>query len=311
MNPKELKKLNNGKIKTILLCIICFIAWIIFYYLAGFSGLIPDKFYTQVMIVSSTLLLIVLPIFLCFNFLSGIQKNLVPYVLSNFPDWKLAIPRQFTKRRGPWNAEILPPQEFVFSSILPGYNAMFHLTDAFSSEDTLKSISQIQYAEISKRVDKKPIYISTLINVKTSKDLQSTTHFKTNNYPQKTNKDIIQEKHKIELPKIELSNAKENNIDVYSDNQTIAEKLATPELFSAMQNIKEQLNLPYVEAIFHDDKIIFVLRHKGYNMLDYQGFFIHIPLFKSIDYPLIEQAINNFKTLTDLANQAPKFTENV
>ncbi|MBO7604912.1 MAG: hypothetical protein J6S61_00400, partial [Elusimicrobiaceae bacterium] len=199
---QELKKLNKIKRNLILMWIGCIIAWIILYYFAGFGNLIPDKFYSFSMILSSVVLLILFPFLLWFYFLSQIEKTFILYVLSIIKDWKLSIPRKATVRRAPWHIEVLPPQEFVFSSILPIYGNQFHLIDAFSAENTIqsKSIAQIQYANLSKG-NNKPPYVATLITIKNSKNLNSTTCFKTNNYPPKTNKVIIQEKSKIELPK--------------------------------------------------------------------------------------------------------------
>ena len=192
------------------------------------------------------------------------------------------------------------------------------MRNAFSYDnDTLnKTITQIQYLDASKGSNKnnrKPMFqfFAGMITVRNSKNLNSITCFQTNNYPEGTDNDIINEHSELQLPKIELGEAYQYNIDIYSDNQSVAEKLATTELFSVMQSIKQQFNLYYVKAVFYNDYIIFVLRHNGWGFLKYPTFSIKIPIFQNIDYPLLEQAVNNFKLLTDLANQAPEFTKNI
>ena len=262
-------------------------------------------------------------------FIRKVEKILVPYVLSQCPDWKMIVSVrkniQFNKK-DQWNTELIPPKEIMLSAILPIYivpivNVSFFdsltlsLKNAFSCDnDSLtKAITQIQYISKAERRRGEPLlqFYAGIITIKNSKNLGSITYFQTNNYPNGTDKNIIKEKSELELPKIELAEANQHDIDVYSNDKNVAEKLATPELFSTIQNIKQQFNSYYVKAVFYNDYIIFVLRNDRWGFLKYPTFSIQIPLFKNIDYPLLEQAVNNFKLLTDLANQAPEFTKNI
>lgn len=308
MYIRGLTKLNIYKQTIIPVCLFCIFIWCFLFYLIYSKGLLPDRFVIPSLLISFAILFIVQMIYF-FSFKFKVEEVLVPHVLSNFPDWEFTRKRQRNiYKYEPWREDLLPPENFIYNSILPDYEAMFEVIDAFSDHN--KTIAQVEYIDMSGSFSKKPTYLSTLIVIKTSKKLESTTYFKTNNYPKKTNKHILQEKEKNKLPKIELENTA-NNFDVYSNDKNIAENLATQELFTALQNIKEQLNLSYVKAIFHDDYIVLVLRHPKFSLFNYSTFFVTVPFFKNINYVWAEQAVHNFGLLTDLANKAEEFTKNV
>lgn len=320
---QELKKLNREKNKIFIyptVILIIFISLLVYKVI----NIKPD-----LILAILLLIMVVLPLFMSYFFIRKAEKILVPYILSQCPDWKMIVSvsknMKFTKKEQ-WNTELIPPKEIMLSSILPIYivpivNVSFFdsltlsLKNAFSydNDSLTKAITQIQYISKAERRRGEPLlqFYAGIIAIKNSKNLSSITYFQTNNYPNGTDKNIIKEKSELELPKIELAEAHQHNIDVYSNNKSIAEKLATPELFSIIQNIKQQFNSYYVKAVFYNDYIIFVLRNDRWGFLKYPTFAIKIPLFKNIDYPLLEQAVNNFKTLTDLANQAPEFTKNI
>ena len=323
MQPKEMKELNKEKNKVF---IYPAIVLIIFICLSIFK-IIPVKI--DFILVVSIAIIMVLPVLMFHFFVRKVEKILVPYVLSQCSDWNMDV--SFSKnldfkKNTEWNTDLIPPKEYMLSTVLPVFvlplvniklfdsQLLLSLRNAFShNNDTLKrTITQIQY--ISRSSGKgKPVlqFYAGMISVRNTKNLNSITYFQTKNYPKGTDKDIIKEKPELELPKINLADAYQYNIDVYSNNQSVAEKLATQDLFSTMQSIKQQLNLCYVKAVFYNDYIMFVLRHNGWGFLRYPTFSIEIPVFKNIDYPLLEQAVNNFKALTDLANQAPEFTKNI
>lgn len=314
MDLRELKKLNKQNRKFLIM----FLVSILFVIVCGYCVIKQVYFAVAWFSVPAALVALVIG---CFS-LNKAEKALLDYVLSQFPDWQEKSKK--TNKNDYDLRDYLVSNKNIPISILPVYNNKkdLHIMDTFFYD--LKNISKINYSEYEEHIRKDKNgnrtvthkctyeFEASMISVKNYKSLNSITYFQTNNYPPKTDKKIIEEKSKIALPKVDLPNTFEFNIDAYTNNTTVAEKLASKELFSAMQSIKEQFNLFYVKAVFCDDYIFFLLRDRYIDTFKYLfPLCIKFPWFKSIDYPLLDRAVNNFKTLTDLANQAPKLTENV
>lgn len=316
MNFEEISKLNKMKMIGAVSIIICALIPLCCFALY-FMGKI--RFFS---------LWISVPISLAIFFLLGtslfkVEKEVLNYILAQFPDWN----KEKKEDKNNFRNDLFSNN--VFPALLPVYNNKrdLDISDVFSRvNDSLeKSISQIEYCEGEEFTKKdrdghrkkeyKITYdfVAGMICVKNSKNLNSITYFKTNNYPKGTKKEIIEEKSKLVLPKIENYTAADYNIDVYGDNPAVAEKLASKELFETLQNIKRELNLLYIKAVFYNKYIFFILRDKnmetGINWVF--PLFISIPFFKSIDYPLLNRGVSNFKLLTDLADKAPDFTKNI
>ena len=301
--PEELKKLNNYK-TLIVIGYIVFLLLCIFFYIKYFSSC--DRFCHQISLFCA-IIIIILPIFLFTYFLSKAEGIFIPYVTSAFPDWKMIIKRgNKVKTNKSWPQEALPSKEFVYSEILPANcNEMLYVTDAFQTSDNKQTITQIMHVD----TDTKESFYATLIVVKMPENLNSITCFKTTNYPKGIRKKVCLEKSKLDLPKIELPAAAQ--FDICGNNPSIAEKLAKQEFLSSVLNLKERLGLTYVKVLFHDDIIVFVLRQKDFDILNYRTFFIKIPVLKNIDKQLLDQAVNNFRLLTEVANKAADFTKNL
>lgn len=319
MNIDELKKLNKEKMKIPIYSVIVIITSI--------SLLIFGKIPQKVALLGLLVSVIFLPLLLYYFFTRKLEKVLVPYVLSQCFDWNMAISITHEKtltKNNPWGSGLLPPEDIMFSNVLPVYvSPILNITiamdlfirDSFAYDNNVdKTISQIQYLSRNNSRNSRNnrfSFYAGIIKVKNNKNLGSITYFQTNNYPKGTEKYITKENAKLELPKIEVPEAYQYNIDVYTDNPSIAEKLATQDLFITMQTVKQQFNLKYIKVIFANDYTIFVLRHSGWGFLSYPTFGIKIPLFKDIDYPLMDRAVNNFKTLTCLADKATGFIKDI
>ena len=316
MDIPELTKLNKLKKKaSFYLVLVClFIAvWIgelIFSIISGLSS--------KLMIIYFILLIpIVFFGYFYVRFFAPIQEALYSYIESQFPNWKKDDDAAKNKKL----------RETLFEVVLPFYDdgkrdlAQRGSCYSFNNDSLKRSITQMCYTETVKHTvtDSKghrseETYITHnftfgMIFTETQKELNSTTYFQTNNYPKKTPKEIMEEKPNIELPKVELPDAALYNIDVYTDNKTTAEALASKELFEILQNLKEQFNLYYVRAVFYHNYIFSILRHN--KSFDLEPFFVNIPRFKNIDFPFIEKVVNNVKILTDTANQAEDFIRNI
>ena len=320
MDLRELQSINKYKNRFTVLFILDMLMALVFISCLVISAL-ADKVGSCIAIafLFSTVALVILII--GFFSLNKAMDSLLSYVLSQFPDWKKES--KTNKPNYDLKADLLLNKNLLLS-ILPVYKKKQELRIMNNFFNDLKSISTIYYSEYEKHTHKDEDgriktsheytyeFEAPLIAVKNTKNLNSITYFQTNNYPQKTDKEIMNETSTLALPKTDLPNTAEFNIDAYTNNTNVAEKLATKELFSTMQNIKEQFNLFYVKAVFGNDYIFFILRGKNRNSFKWIfPLYITIPWFKSIDYPLLDKAVNNFKLLTDLANQAPEFTKNI
>ena len=324
MDLQDLQELNKHRRKFtifVMLSIICTIAFVLCFI---FANRIPKVGLFIALLIIASLVSFIISMFA----LNKVDSSLLAYVLSQFPGWEKF--RGIHDKKKKFMNELVA-RKVLFSTVFPEYHNKYREDDEptyeaifTNNENNLtKLITEVEYCEYERREHRnkktgktEDKYITTaqfnadIIIVKNTKNINSITYFQTNNYPEKTDKKIMEEKSKSELSKIELTNASENNIDVYGNNPLIAEKLATKELCFALQNIKEQFKSYYVKIVFYNDIIIVVLRHED----RFSGSFpllIKIPWFKSIDYPLIEQAVNNFKMFTDIANQAPEFTKNI
>ena len=311
MLPEELKKLNNYKTITFVGCIFLLIA--ITAWLFNISSSIQDKFFKQIALAIFLIPLILVPIGFKMFFISKVGDVFIPYVLSQFKDWKLVFSRTETTRIDKtWPLEVLPPKDIATSLIFPiGFFSTPFLLDSFQSSDEKKAISLIKFNYSEKlfsfsnnRHNKNHTSYMTLITVKTFKNLHSTTTFKT------YESDNFDQYLKSKLPEIDLPSADSADIEVTGNDINIAEKLATPELFSTLQTLKEEFDLHFAKAVFYDNLIIFALKHQEYTSFKYETFFIKLPIFKDIDFSLLKQAAVNFKVLTDLANNAQDFTKN-
>ena len=82
---QELKKLNREKNKIFIYPIIILIAFI--------SLLVYKVIHIKPDLILAILLLIivVLPLFMSYFFIRKVEKILVPYVLSQCPDWKMIV----------------------------------------------------------------------------------------------------------------------------------------------------------------------------------------------------------------------------
>lgn len=318
MHFEEVNELNKIKIIGFVLTLLCF-AIVISAFTLFFMGKI-DFFTLWISIPAAAIIS-----FFAIGSLGKIKRTMVSYVLKQCPDWEKEDKKEENSLQ-----KVLFSDENVFSIILPIYNNKkedIDISEVFCHRNDIlrKNIAKIEHKEQKKIIKKdenghenvhyKTIYqfAATMIAVKNPKNLNSVTYFKTNNYPDGTSKKIMEEKSKLVLPKMELPNAMKYDIDIYTDNQTVAEKLATQELFETLQNIKKRLNLLYIKAVFYDDNIFFILRDKNMETSSAWTFplFIKISFFNNIDHPLIDQAIDNFTVLTDLANRALEFTQNI
>ena len=316
MDVRDLTLLNKQK-RKILICIILLVLSAIttLFFLINNHGIVLA--FTLPVCIALTIITAVS--------MGKVEKALILYVLSQFPDWK---EEEHTRKKDN-NLRKVFEEKKLFYALLPVYRnkSDASISDIFSSNNGVlnKYIAQIEYSEYEEHTKKdrhgrrETTYKCTysfeapMLAVQNSKDVRSMTYFQTNNYPPKTKKEIIEEKSELELQKVEMNGAAEYNIDVYTDNKDVAEKLATKELFIALQTIKRQFDLYYVKAVFSNDYIVFLLRDKNIENSARWLFplFIKIPFFKSIDYPLLDKAASNFKALTDLADKAESFTKNI
>lgn len=310
MLQEELKKLNKYKIITLIGCVgfivLCSFIFIRIMILCG------DKSYIKLALVLF-LTSFLIPIFLYKKFMAKTEEIFAPYVLSNFPNWKLIVSRKDkANTEKQWPQYILPFKSLLSSLVIPSnYRGTLHITDAFQNESGNQKIIQVRYEDEGSSRGEKPAFNATLVIRETNKNVNATTCFKNNCYPHGTPGRIMKEKYNSELPKIELPAAKAAKFDVYGNKENISEKLATPELFSALHTIQEQLDLPYVKSVFYKQYVIFVLRHKEQDWRSYGTFFVRLPVFAGIKPDLLQKAVANFFVLTDLADKAPDFTKNI
>ena len=324
MNVQDLQKLNSGRRKSLL----CIILTVMCFICCMFCFIFANKIPLEGLFI--TLLIIAMMVFTVLAIVTAgkIEDALTSYAISQCPGWE-ELSHYREDRKKFIKKTFL--RDMMFQTIFPVYHNKYAEDDEpyyekisfHNDNDSSKCITEAEYCEYERHTyrDKKTgkteekyevtaQFNADIILIKNTKNLNSVTYFRTNNYPAKTDKKIIEERSKLELPKIELANAAENNIDVYGNNPSVAEKLATKELCSALQSIKEQFKPYYVKAVFYNDHIIFALRNAD-RFREVFPLYIKIPKFKSIDYQLVEQAVNNFKTLTDLADKAPEFTKNI
>lgn len=232
--------------------------------------------------------------------IAGQITGFKPIALSNTEgkDYDAYLPSEID-----WNKLPTPPEKVLFDTILPKFDiyniklkTMFNGVNELNHEIKMCDLSVFKdwgYGIPTKE------FAALLLTVKTDKNLNSITCFQTS--------DCDEDKLDNNLPKIKVN----GKIKVYGNNESIAQKLATPELISILHTLRKQFDVIYAKAVFYNEYIVFVLR----DMSDEKELFSYFPLGLSLlrpfDISKKNKAVANFQTLYDLTNRAPDFTKNI